>query len=238
MQAYQQDSLREKTRVYPVDIVFCIDATRSMEDSTGKSKKLINMVKENALHFYEDFSRRMFLQGKVISQLRVRIITFRDYLADGDQAILVTPFMNLPQQTAEFETAINEINAMGGGDEPEDGLEALAYAIRSDWNKSGLRKRHIIVVWSDAGTHPLGFARGCEEYPKGMPASMDELTKWWDKMSTESKRLILFAPHEDGWKYISDNWNNVVHFMSAAGNGLAEQTYSQILDLLANNVAL
>ncbi len=230
MQANQQDGLHKLNRVYSVDIVFCIDATGSMEDVTGKSKKLINMVKENALHFHDDLSRRMAETGRSISQLRVRVIAFRDYLADGDQAMLVTNFFNLPQQAADFEACINSITTMGGGDEPEDGLEALAYAIRSDWNKRSWLSRHVIVVWSDAGTHPLGYARGCEEYPQGMPASMDELTEWWDEMPIRQKRMILFAPNEEGWKYISDNWDNVAHVHSAAGNGLGEQTYSQILD--------
>ena len=238
MQAYQQDNLRIQRMGYPVDMVFCIDATGSMEDFTGKSKKIINMVKENALNFYDDLTQRMADKDKAISQLRVRVIAFRDYLADGDQAMLVTNFFNLPQQAADFEACINSITAMGGGDIPEDGLEALAYAIRSDWNKSSLRSRHVIVVWTDAGTHPLGYARGCEEYPQGMPANMAELTEWWDEMPMKSKRMVIFAPNEDGWRFISDNWDNVVHVQSAAGNGLAEQSYSQILDLVANSVAV
>ena len=37
---------------YTVDMVFCIDATGSMEDFTGSQTKIINMVKQNAINFY------------------------------------------------------------------------------------------------------------------------------------------------------------------------------------------
>ena len=49
---------------YTVDMVFCIDATGSMEDFTGSSNKIINMVKQNAINFYTDFNNIMTEQGK------------------------------------------------------------------------------------------------------------------------------------------------------------------------------
>ena len=136
---------------YTVDMVFCIDATGSMEDFTGSQKKIINMVKQNALNFYNDFSGVMSAKGKKARQ--VRVIAFRDYRADGEHAMMVTDFFCLPQQEKEFEACINSIHADGGGDIPEDGLEALAYAIKSKWTNEGAKKRQVIVVWTDAGTH-------------------------------------------------------------------------------------
>lgn len=224
---------------YTVDMVFCIDATGSMEDFTGKQVKLINMVKQNAISFYGDFSNIMAEKGKKVRQLRVRIVAFRDYIADGEHAMLVTDFFQLPQQAAEFEACINSIHADGGGDIPEDGLEALAYAIKSKWTNEGAKKRQVIVVWTDADTHPLGFGSGTQFYPKGMPGDLGELSDWWDDptlMRQNEKRLVLFAPDEGNWKYISDNWNLTWHSPSAAGNGLAEQNYSEILNLIANSV--
>ena len=72
---------------YTVDMVFCIDATGSMEDLTGKQQRIINMVKENALHFYEDMGVKMQEKNKTLAQLRARIIVFRDYRADGENAM-------------------------------------------------------------------------------------------------------------------------------------------------------
>lgn len=221
---------------YTVDMVFCIDATGSMEDTSGSSDKIINLVKRNAINFYNDFTGAMNAKDKKVRQLRVRVVAFRDYLADGEHAMLVTDFFLLPQQAAEFEACINSIHADGGGDIPEDGLEALAYAIRSRWTTDGTKKRQVIVVWTDAGTHELGFGSRSPHYPNGMPKSMSELNDWWDDMNLNAKRLVIFAPEAQSWNYISQNWDNVVHFPSAAGNGLAEKSYSEILNAIANSV--
>lgn len=222
---------------YTVDMVFCIDATGSMENTTGTQKCIINMVKENALSFYDDFSKLMGAKSKRVRQLRIRIVAFRDYVEDGEDAMLVTDFFLLPQQTKEFEDCINSISAFGGGDIPEDGLEALAYAIRSDWTQEGAKKRQVIVVWTDAGTHELGFGKRSKHYPKGMPENMAQLGEWWDEyMHPNYKRLLIFAPDQPGWNYIADKWDNVIHFPSVAGNGLAERSYEDILNVLVNSI--
>ncbi len=224
---------------YTVDMVFCIDATGSMEDFSGTQIKIINMVKKNAIHFYSDFDKVMAEKGKKVRQLRVRIIAFRDYKADGEYAMMVTDFFKLPQQADEFETCVNSIRASGGGDIPEDGLEALAYAIKSKWTDEGAKKRQVIVVWTDADAHDMGFGSSSEYYPKGMPGDLGVLSDWWDDASLSrqnEKRLVLFAPDVGNWKYISDNWNLTWHIPSVAGNGLAEQNYGEILNLIANSV--
>ena len=232
---YAQNSLQGGMD-YSVDMVFCIDATGSMEDVTGAQKKIINMVKQNALNFYTDLTQSMAAKRKSVHQLRVRVVAFRDYIADGPQAMLVTDFFLLPQQEKEFEACVNSIHADGGGDIPEDGLEALAYAIKSKWTTESQKRRHVIVVWTDAATHDMGYARNSGYYPKGLPGSLAELNDWWDGMNENSKRLILFAPEAPHWSYISRNWDNVIHFPSVAGNGLAETSYGEILGAIANSV--
>ena len=216
----RQNSQRSLSMDYTVDMVFCIDATGSMEDFSGGQDRIINMVKQNAVNFYSDFTDLMNRKGKHVRQLRVRIVAFRDYLADGEHAMLVTDFFLLPQQAKEFEACINSIHADGGGDIPEDGLEALAYAIRSKWTSEGTKKRQVIVVWTDAATHNLGFGNGSSYYPKGMPANLSELNDWWDGMNANAKRLVLFAPDEEYWSYISQNWENTVHIPSAVANSV------------------
>lgn len=220
---------------YNIDIVFCIDATGSMGD-------IINKVKENAINFYSDLKNEMGKKGKEINTLRAKVIVYRDYKADGDEAMMTTDFFTLPAQIEDFNSTIRSVKAAGGGDEPEDGLEALAFAIRSDWNKEGIKKRHIIVVWSDASTHPLGFGKSESNYPSGMAADFSELTSWWGGVQNDgymdynAKRLLLFTPDKPAWTDITNSWDNVVHFPSEAGNGLKEIDYSQILDVIANSI--
>ena len=220
---------------FNVDIVFCIDATESMDP-------ILDSVKENALHFHQDFYQVMEQKRKKVTQLRVRIIAFRDYLADGRQAMLVTNFFRLPEQSAELETCIKSIEAKGGGDDPEDGLEALAYAIKSDWSTDSRKKRHVIVLWSDEGTHDLGFGKDAISYPKGMAKDFQELTQWWGSkyvrgiMDEDAKRLILFTPDKESWTSIVSNWNNTIHYRSEAGKGLKDIDYRQILDAISNSI--
>ena len=114
------------SKKYNVDIVFCIDATMSMY-------QILDKVKENTKNFYIDLTDAMAHKGKKVDQLRVRIVMFRDYYYDKEDAMFVTDFFNLPAQSAEFDQCVNSIEPKGGGDDPEDALEALAYAIRSDW---------------------------------------------------------------------------------------------------------
>ncbi|MBR3679320.1 MAG: VWA domain-containing protein [Oscillospiraceae bacterium] len=220
---------------YNVDIVFCIDATGSMSD-------LIDMVKKNAVSFYYDLKEVMDAKSKVIQSLRIKVIAYRDYLEDKDDAMLRTDFFQLPAEIDAFSETVNSIHAFGGGDEPEDGLEALAFAIRSKWTTEGMKRRQIIVVWSDASTHPLGFAKTAPNYPKNMAKDFNELSRWWgDKqdeghMNHNAKRLIMFTPDVPGWSDITKTWDNVIHFMSESGKGLEEVEYKQIIDAIVSSV--
>lgn len=238
---------------YNVDIAMCIDATGSMGN-------LLETVKTNALSFYSDLVNSMSEKGKHIDELRVRVIAFRDYIADGKNAILATDFFALPEESEDFKTIVSSIKPAGGGDDPEDGLEALAYAIKSKWTNGGSKRRHIIIVWSDDGTHPLGFGsnpdnythynkRTREEavintacYPQKMAKDFDELTEWWGDceqiglMDSNAKRLLIFAPEKAYWSTISDTWDNVIHFPSEAGKGLLDLEYKEILDAIANSI--
>lgn len=215
---------------YNVDIVLCIDATYSM---TG----ILDTVKRNAVNFPDDLKRTMEQKGKHINQLRMRIIAFRDYMADGEKAMLATDFFALPEEKDSFKDLIMTIEPDGGGDDPEDGLEALAYAIRSDWTKGGDKRRHVIVVWTDASTHEIGFGRKSQYYPQGMPKTFGELTELWDeRMDGNAKRLLIYAPDEEYWSTISDCWDNTLHFMSVAGNGLEEVEYKEILSEISNTI--
>lgn len=136
---------------------------------------------------------------------------------------------------------MESIQAKGGGDIPEDGLEALAYAIRSDWTREGVKKRHIIVVWSDAPTHELGYGRIAPWYPKEMPKDFDELSLWWEDeqmgggMDENAKRLLIFAPDAPAWSRISSEWGQVIHVQTVS-EGLLDVEYRQVLDAVCNTI--
>lgn len=216
---------------YNVDIVMCIDVTGSMDG-------ILDIVKQNALNFYGDLVSAMNVKGKVINELRIKIIAFRDYMADGKNAMMGTEFLTMPAAQGEFQRMVNSLVAKGGGDDPEDGLEALAYAIKSDWTAptADSKRRHVIVVWTDASTHPLGFGNKSEYYPPVMAKDFEQLTEWWDQMDKQSKRLLLYAPEAPYWTNISSTWDKTMHFPSEAGNGLEEFEYKEILAEIVNTI--
>lgn len=191
---------------YSLEIVFCIDGTKSMSP-------VIDIIKSQAVNLYRDIRFQMEKQGRTISAIRTRIVLFRDYHFDDLDAMVTTRFYELPGETSTFVAAINNLEAKGGGDDPESGLEALGIAIHSDWmlNSAG-RKRQLIFVWSDADTHPLGHGKENRIYPNDMANDFNELTEWWfdEKIINQiSKRLVLFTPQTSWWYEISYSWDCV-----------------------------
>ena len=56
----------------------------------------------------------------------------------------------MPKQSFEFKKFVSSIEACGGGNGPENALEAIALALKSEWTTSGAKRRHVIFVFSDA----------------------------------------------------------------------------------------
>lgn len=221
---------------YNVDLVLCIDATESMDN-------ILDIVKNNAINLYSDVLNLMEKNKKHIDTLRVRVVAFRDYLADGGEAMLTTRFFTLPEEAEAFSECVHQIEAKGGGDDPEDGLEALGFAICSDWNCTGMKKRHVIALWSDAPTHPLGYGRQRSNYPQNMARDLKELTSWWgsaagtsNMMDQYAKRLILFTPEVNDWMVIANHWDKVYRVPTMAGNGSAEHSYETILNAIIHTI--
>jgi von Willebrand factor type A domain len=218
---------------YAVDIVFCIDVTGSMSP-------ILDQVKTNALRFYDDVQKNLTDKGKNVDELRVRVVAFRDFKADGAAALQESPFFSLPEEQASFADFVRGLVPEGGGDAPESGLEAVALAIHSPWTTSGDRRRQVIVVWTDSPAQPLDPATVPAPYADKVPKDFSALTDLWENeqgvMGASSKRLILFAPDGPGWTDISGVWENVVHHPSKAGEGLSEVDYGTIIDSIANSV--
>jgi hypothetical protein len=218
---------------YAVDIVFCIDVTGSMTP-------ILDAVKANALGFYGDVQNNLVNKGKNVDELRVRVVAFRDFTADGDAAMQESPFFALPADQEDFSAFVNGLVPEGGGDAPESGLEAVSLAMASPWTTRGDRRRQVIVVWTDQPAQPLTPAALPEAYRSRVPADFSALTDMWEDaqgpLGSSSKRLILFAPDGPGWSDISAVWENVVHHPSQAGGGLSDVDYGTIIDSIGNSV--
>lgn len=219
---------------YNVDIVICIDATGSMAP-------IINEVKENALTFYQKFVDAMDDNDKTVDQLRIKVIVFRDYICDT-MPMVESEFFVLPSQSDKFKAFVSGIEAIGGGDTPENALEAIALALKSKWTTGGNKRRHAILVFTDAAALPLGERSGSAGYPEGMPKDLAELGSWWE--GTEQTldttyqpkygRLVVFAPNAYPWTDIQA-WNRYWPAFSPAGTGLSEVDTQAAIDLLVGS---
>jgi hypothetical protein len=211
---------------YHVDLVFCIDATGSMTH-------IIKNVKQNALEFHSLLQQRLNGKNKFVDVLRVRVLAFRDYYDDGIPPMVDSEFFILPQHQSAFKQFMNTIEPIRGYSNEESGLEALALAIQSNWTTGGNRRRHVILLWTDASAHRLELLDKPADYPSGIPADFDALTDLWNDeviRSKAAKRLGLFAPDVQPWTEIGYRWSNVIHVPTKAGDGMKDEDNLLFLD--------
>lgn len=214
-----------------VSIVFCFDCTESMSPCLDTAKRL-------AKNLFDDLRLAMEGHGRPVRRLKVAVIAFRDYYCEGaideilenrgdsytPSAMFISPFFDLPGSSRQFEAVINGLKAAGGGDEPENSLEALALAMNLQ-HKEGFhpgvnsKARQVIIMFTDASAHELEKSeQGKPEsvYPKVIPTSLSMLKEAWENrsqyaearnysMDQDAKRLILYAPLDKyPWNSIKD----------------------------------
>ena len=222
---------------YYVDIVMCIDATGSMSPILGE-------VKNNALSFYQKFIDSMEENDKDVAQLRIKVIAFRDYIGNKFEPMVESEFFELPNQNEEFKNFVSGIKARGGGgDGPENALEAIALALRSKWTTLGTKRRHVVLVFSDAAALELGKRADCPGYPTDLPKTLAELGSWWEgtdqslssAYQPKAGRLVAFVPKVKPWTELQ-TWNRYWPAFSPAGTGLDNVDIQAAIDLLVGSI--
>jgi Mg-chelatase subunit ChlD len=118
----------------PVDLLFVLDVTGSMQAQIDQLKNAISILQLNLSS----------LSAKV--RLRFGLVQYRDR---GDDFLVRTiPFT---QDAEAFSKALSGVQADGGGDTPEDLQSALDTAVRAmDWNQGGIRLGFVVT---DAPPH-------------------------------------------------------------------------------------
>jgi hypothetical protein len=224
-----------------VDIVFAIDVTGSMapclKNSTALAADLLPRVRE-----------ALGAKKRRVDQMRVRVVAFRDYYCD-DVPMEESPFYTLPGQEKEFHDFLDGLTAMGGGDAPENALEALHKAITSDWVQTGAKRRHIVVLMTDTTPHPLDHPKraqaerepnGAKRYPADMPRNLTELMLEWDdgqgKLNPNARRMAIFAPEDEVWRGIDNTWELATLMPCRAGEGLAETDMDVVVRWIADSI--
>ena len=122
----------EMSRI-PLDLLFILDTTGSMGEEIQRLKTTIELIKLNL--------------ASLSSKPRVRfgIVLYKDR---GDE--YVTEVVPFTENLQEFQSALDAVEASGGGDTPEDLQSALEQAMKLSWSRGGVRLGFIIT---DAPPH-------------------------------------------------------------------------------------
>ena len=217
-----------------VDIVFCIDGTGSMDGC-------IENVKNHATRFRADFVKALTEMGSDVASLRVKVIVFRDYESEGANAILESSFFELTDglDEPEFAAYMAGVQPEGGGDIPENGLEALYRAMLSDFTCEP-KDRQVIVLFTDADALPLGARKDAPGYPADMVDDKKFFETWMCSrqdislsLKNKNKRMVLFAPAGTKYEEISASFERCYHTAVNRANGLKELDFKEIIKIIA-----
>lgn len=195
-------------------------------------------VKNNARRFYADFASSMTDMGSEIDMMRIKLITFRDYKSDGQRAMVESRFFELPEEESEFASYLDTQQASGGCNEDANGLEALCYAMRSDF-VTGSNDRQVIVLFADTDAIPLMARAQIAGYPSGMVDDKGLLELWMcmqsqpSKLRERCKRMVLFAPEGTVYAKINQRFNRSVFQPVQIHRGIDDVPFDSIIKIIA-----
>ena len=215
-----------------IDIVFCIDGTGSM-------RPIMDDIKENAIRFYGEVVEECYAHGASVAALRVKLLIFRDYESEGGDAIIESPFYELPSDDDLFADFLKTVVPGGGAGKGACGYEALHYAFRSEF-VSAPKDRQIIVLISDTYPRPLP-KRSRKGYYPGDMSTEEELINTWTgaipdpevTMTPRGRRLIFFAPGETDYRLLAGKLKGAIFVPVAKEKGLRDTDFSSIVKVIA-----
>jgi FHA domain/von Willebrand factor type A domain len=123
----------------PVDIVFVLDVTESMQP-------YIDAVKANVIEFAQDLQSNS-------RDYRLGLVTFEDYVVSSTSDCNCAYRDSFTSDVKQFTDWVGTLSAGGGGDIPEDQLDALAYAAKFPFRPEA---EGIIIIVTDAPPHHDG----------------------------------------------------------------------------------
>jgi hypothetical protein len=123
----------------PVDIVFVLDVTESMQP-------YIDAVKQNVISFAQDLQSNS-------RDYRLGLVTFEDYVVSAYPDCNCAYRNSFTSDVKQFTDWVGTLHAGGGGDIPEDQLDALSYAAKFPFRPEA---EGIIIIVTDAPPHHDG----------------------------------------------------------------------------------
>jgi hypothetical protein len=123
----------------PVDVVFVLDVTESMQP-------YIDAVKQNIINFANELASNN-------RDYRLGLVTFEDYVVSAAPDCNCEYRNQLTSNVNQFIGWVGSLHAGGGGDIPEDQLDALDYASKLPFRPQA---QGIVIIVTDAPPHHDG----------------------------------------------------------------------------------
>lgn len=217
-----------------VDIVFCIDGTGSMAP-------FMKSVKERAASLGERLRRTAKAKGIEIDGVRVKFILFRDYASDNFP-MQISSWYELGIDDKFYLEFVNALRPYGGGDLPENGLEALWYAMRSDFLQ-GDGNCQIILLISDADALAMEERCSHPNYPVDIGNYSDLISLWNGALrlpditlSQSGKRLILLAPPNSRYHDLISVFDASTFHPITLGRGGVDISFAEIMKIVVSSI--
>ena len=199
------------------DIVFCIDATGSMQNC-------IDGVKANVENFASSI-KTASANTKV--DWRARILGYRDFNVDTEYLLNDFDFVSTPE---ELQTQLDKVVADGGGDAPESTLDAISYAIfKSNWRSPGHK---IIVVFTDAPPLPNMHSKTVSDL-----GITDDFEIFKQTLMEKHIKLFLFGPKDPIYEDLSKVSRTVIMQYDDIEEGLKNADFKAIMDMIGKTVS-
>lgn len=206
------------------DFVFVLDATATMGVFIDRFRR----------EFLPEFTKQLGNISSPGDAVRYKVIIFRDYGSEGENAIKESRFFKIPEEAEELGHAMLYVEAGGGGDSPENGLEAIYYALKSDFAKG--EGTQTIFFFTDADAVALGKRKDCDGYPKDM-VDEEGLKKLWlgkmpSRLTQRGKRMIMFAPEGTAYSRIAAEMDNTVFVPTVKSGNLNDLDLEDAVKML------
>ena len=180
----------------PVDIVFVLDVTESMQP-------YIDAVKQNVIAFAQDLQSNS-------RDYRLGLVTFEDYVVSAYPDCNCAYRNSFTSDVKQFTEWVGTLHAGGGGDIPEDQLDALAYAAKFPFRPEA---EGIIIIVTDAPSHHDGDGSADTAHDQAFWDHHTRGVQVTDLTGHQSRR-----PAQEEWAHAVWGGSAAVHRARVPGN--------------------
>lgn len=207
------------------DIVFLIDVTGSMQPA-------LDGLKDNLNKFADSLDGKLTKnQAKI--QWRAKVIGYRDAEVDGNNWWIENDFVD---KVDLLKNQISSLKAEGGGDIPENTLDAILLSAKE--TKWGDKRHKFIILFTDAPTKEKIAKKNLDE------GEADNVNYLIQILNKERIKLVLVAPNDNAgiYKTLSAVPKSKIYFVGNENDanvysGLQNQNFDELLEMIAATVS-